>query len=218
MRHIITGNIFSELHNPADKEAALPWPLAPVCSGHTQHPSLSNTNSIPFSTSFSLPLHSHPSDTKAVCLPLQGKRTDCNLKAKIHSQYKDECFTPDPSCSYLCESKVQRQRATKHCQPPRCERMGNWALNPHWAVWEHSHGWISELISTAALLRCLSGLERALYLLPATLILREPLSKFSTLKLPTRQHYSTQYKYNKGQQESKQAPCTEWKLRRDVIS
>lgn len=42
---------------------------------------------------------------------------------------------PEPSCSYLCESEVQRQRATKHCQPPRCDRMGKWALNPHWAGW-----------------------------------------------------------------------------------
>lgn len=32
-------------------------------------------------------------------------------------------------------SEVQRQQATKHCQPPQCERMGNWALNPRWAVW-----------------------------------------------------------------------------------
>lgn len=42
---------------------------------------------------------------------------------------------PEPLCSYLCESEVQRQRATKHCQPPGCERMGSWALNPRWAVW-----------------------------------------------------------------------------------
>lgn len=75
-----------------------------------------------------------------------------------------------------------------------------------------------ELISAAALPRCLPGFERALCLFPATLILREPLSKFSTLKLPTRQHYSCQYKYNKSQQESGQTPYTEQRLRRDVIS
>lgn len=42
---------------------------------------------------------------------------------------------PDPSCSYLCESEVERRRGTKHHQPPRCEAVGNWALNPRWAVW-----------------------------------------------------------------------------------
>lgn len=75
-----------------------------------------------------------------------------------------------------------------------------------------------ELISAAALPCCLSGFERALDLSPALLILRQPLSKFSTAKLPTRQRYSSQYKYNKSQQESGQAPYTERKLGRDVIS